>query len=157
MNIAHWLFWSFVATLLLTTALSGSQGLGLTRMNIPFMLGLAFTADRDRAKVYGFAVHFIFGIIFSLIYVWAFYFIGWSTWWSGAIIGLMHALFVLVVGLGLMPGVHPRMASEHTGPAAHRALEPPGFLALNYGMQTPLSVFLSHAIYGAILGAFYTR
>jgi hypothetical protein len=34
-------------------------------------------------------------------------------------------------------------------------LEPPGFMALHYGIQTPLSILLSHAAFGAILGAFY--
>jgi hypothetical protein len=65
-------------------------------------------------------------------------------------------LFVLTVGMSLLPSLHPRMASEQKGPTVTRQLEPPGFLALNYGYQTPLSVLLAHMIYGAILGAFYT-
>ncbi|MBI4512523.1 MAG: hypothetical protein HY702_00295 [Gemmatimonadetes bacterium] len=36
-----------------------------------------------------------------------------------------------------------------------RALEPPGFLALNYGRQTPLLSLLAHVVYGAVLGGFY--
>jgi hypothetical protein len=55
----------------------------------------------------------------------------------------------------LMPGIHPRMASEQHGPTASRELEPPGFMLLNYGVQTPVSVILSHALFGALLGAFY--
>ena len=47
------------------------------------------------------------------------------------------------------------MAGEQHGPAAHNMLEPPGFMALNYGIRTPLSVLLSHIVFGAILGAFY--
>ena len=53
MNWRDWLLGSFVATLALTTVLAGSQGLGLTRMNLPFMLGSMFTPDRDRAKLSG--------------------------------------------------------------------------------------------------------
>jgi hypothetical protein len=34
-------------------------------------------------------------------------------------------------------------------------LEPPGFMALNYGIRTPISVLFSHFVFGAILGAFY--
>ena len=34
-----------------------SQGIGFTRMNVPYMLGTMFTPDRDRAKLYGFGVH----------------------------------------------------------------------------------------------------
>jgi hypothetical protein len=52
--------------------------------------------------------------------------------------------------------MHPRMASETRGPTVVRQLEPPGFLGCNYGARTPLSVMLAHAIYGAILGGFYS-
>jgi hypothetical protein len=67
----------------------------------------------------------------------------------------VQALFVLTVGMVLLPALHPRMASEQKGPTVTRQLEPPGFMALNYGYQTPLSVVLAHLIYGGILGAFY--
>jgi hypothetical protein len=73
----------------------------------------------------------------------------------GLLIGLGHGLFVLTVGAQLLPSLHPRMATERHGPTARRQLEPPGFMALNYGYQTPVSVFLSHAVFGAILGALY--
>ena len=56
----------------------------------------------------------------------------------------------------LLPGLHPRMAGDLQGPDVVRQLEPPGFLALNYGYQTPVSVLIAHVVYGAILGAFYT-
>jgi hypothetical protein len=46
------------------------------------------------------------------------------------------------------------MASEQQGPTVVRQLEPPGFLALDYGIQTPLSVIAAHVLFGAILGAF---
>jgi hypothetical protein len=55
----------------------------------------------------------------------------------------------------LLPGLHPRMASEQHGPTVARQLEPPGFLALNYGMRTPISVVLSHIVFGMILGGYY--
>jgi hypothetical protein len=73
----------------------------------------------------------------------------------GALIGLVHAAFVLAIGLPILPGVHPRMASAQRGPTPTRQLAPPGFLALNYGKRTPLSVAAAHLVYGAILGAFY--
>jgi len=155
MNVTSWLLWGFVATVVLTAIMSASQGLRLTRMNIPFMLGTIFTNDRDRAKLVGFGMHVVDGWIFSLLYVFAFESWGEATWWRGAAIGLVHAAFVLVAGMGLLPSFHPRMATEGKGPIGTRALEPPGFLALHYGFQTPLSVALAHLVYGAILGAFY--
>jgi uncharacterized membrane protein YagU involved in acid resistance len=156
MNWSDWLLWGFVATLALTTVLAGSQGLGLTRINLPYILGAMFTPHRERAKVIGFLVHLANGWIFSLVYVVIFHSWVRATWWGGAAIGAAHALFVLIVLMGVLPSFHPRMASEQKGPTVTRQLEPPGFLALNYGYQTPLSVLLAHLLYGAILGAFYS-
>jgi hypothetical protein len=109
-NWRSWLFWGFVATLILTTIESSSQGLGLTRMDVPYMLGTAFTDNRERAKLYGFLVHLLNGWIFSLLYVFAFEFWGVANWWRGMLIGLVHGLFVLVAVATLLPGLHPRMA-----------------------------------------------
>jgi hypothetical protein len=155
MNWPSWLLWGFLATIVLTTISAGTQGVGLTRMNFPYMLGSLFTPDRDRAKFYGFWIHLFAGWVFSLIYVWIFQSLGAAGWWRGALIGLCHGIVVLVVVMALLPGLHPRMASEQHGPEAQNMLEPPGFLALHYGVQTPLAIFFSHAVFGAILGAFY--
>jgi hypothetical protein len=155
MTWGSWALWGFVATVVLTTLMAASQGLGLTRMNIPYMLGTMFTPNRDRAKLVGFGVHMVDGWLFSLPYVLAFEAWHEATWWRGAIIGVVHAAFVLTVLMYIMPGLHPRMASEQHGPTVARQLEPPGFLALNYGSRTPISVVVSHAIFGAILGTFY--
>ena len=157
MNVRGALLWGFVATLALTGLLAGSQSLGLTRMNLPYMLGTMVTPRRDRAKVIGFGLHLVNGWLFAGLYVAAFESWRKATWWLGAGIGLFHALFILVAGLPLMPGIHPRMASITSGPIPTQHLEPPGFLALNYGKQTPLSVIAAHVAYGAILGAFYRR
>src|ERR671936_813505 len=89
-------------------------------------------------------------------YVATFHAWGQATWWLGAITGLVHASFVLTVGMPVLPGMHPRMANEQYGPTVVRQLEPPGFLALHYGVRTPISVVVAHAVFGAILGGFYT-
>lgn len=156
MNWASWLVLGFLSTAVLTSIMAGSQGLGLTRMNIPYMLGTIFTSNRDRAKILGVLLHLINGWIFSLIYVLGFQVLGMATWWLGGIFGLIHAIFVLTVLLPVLPGMHPRMASEQQGPTVVRQLEPPGFLAWNYGFQTPLSVIFAHVVFGMILGGFYT-
>jgi hypothetical protein len=148
--------WGFVATVVLTTVLAGSQGLGLTRMNIPYLLGTLATPDRDRAKLLGIGIHFVNGWLFSLVYVAAFHAWGEATWWLGAVTGLVHASFVLTAGLPVLPALHPRMAGEQRGPTVVRQLEPPGFLGLHYGYQTPVSVLAAHALFGAILGGFYS-
>jgi hypothetical protein len=156
MNWTSWLIWGFAATAVLTTLMAGSEGVGITRMNIPHMLGTMFTPNRDRAKVYGAGLHFLNGWVFSIAYVAAFHSVHRFTWWFGMIVGLVHGLFVVAVAAPVMPGVHPRMASALRGPTVARQLEPPGFLALNYGARTPISVLIAHMVFGAILGGFYT-
>jgi uncharacterized membrane protein YagU involved in acid resistance len=154
-NWGSWLLWGFLATIVLTSIGMGAQGLGLTRINFPYMLGTIFTPDRDRAKLYGFLVHLAAGWIFSVVYVFIFQALGVAGWWRGALIGALHGLFVLIVVMSLLPGLHPRMASERQGPSARNLLEPPGFLALHYGVQTPLAIMFAHTVFGMILGAFY--
>jgi hypothetical protein len=152
---ASWAFWGFAATIVLTTIMALGQALRLTRMSIPFILGTMFTADRERAKVYGFLVHLVNGQLFSLLYVGAFHFLHFAAWWLGLAIGLIHGAFVLLAGLPILPGLHPRMATDRHGPSASRSLEPPGVLALNYGVRTPISTMIAHLAFGLILGAFY--
>ena len=155
MNVGSWLLWGFVGTVVLTSIMAASQGLGLTRMNLPYMLGTVFTPSRDRAKLVGFFVHMLNGWAFSLLYVATFHALGLATWWLGGIIGLVHATFVLTAGMQFLPGLHPRMASEQHGPTVVRRLEPPGFLALNYGIRTPVSVVVAHLVFGLLVGAGY--
>ena len=155
MNVGSWLVWGFAATVVLTTMLAGSQGLRLTRMNIPYLLGTIVSSHRDRARIAGTVLHLINAWLFALVYVATFHAWGGPAWWKGALIGLTHALFVLAVGMPALPGLHPRMAGAHHGPSPAQQLEPPGFFALNYGVRTPIWVVVAHIVYGVILGLFY--
>lgn len=148
--------WGLFATALLTLTMALSQQAGWSRMSIPFMLGTAFSPRRGRAMTAGFGIHFALGCAFALLYVLAFESLGLATWWLGAGFGMFHGLFMLVIGVPFVASLHPRMASKHHGPTPTRQLEPPGFLALNYGRHTPLVSLLSHVLYGALLGAAYT-
>ena len=156
MNLSSTLVWGFAATIVMTTTMAAGQGLGYTRMSIPFLLGTIFTPARDRAMVVGVVVHVVNGLLFALLYAAVFESIALATWWIGAAIGIVHGLFVLTVGMAMLPGMHPHMVSEYFGPTPNRLLQPPGFLALNYGRQTPLVTMIAHALYGVIMGEFYT-
>lgn len=155
MNLTSMLLWGFVATIALTTIMSAAQTAGVSRMSIPFIIGTMFTADRTRASVIGFAVHVIVGWVFAVVYAFAFESWHRATWWLGGAIGIVQALAVLMALMPLFPGLHPRMANEERGPEPTRSLEPPGFMALNYGRRTPLVTLTAHIAYGVILGAFY--
>jgi uncharacterized membrane protein YagU involved in acid resistance len=154
-NLESVFLWGFAATVVLTTLMAASQGFGITRINLPYMLGTMLTADRDLAKVLGFLAHLVLGWLFALVYVAAFESWGRATWWLGGMIGFVHAAFVLAALMPVLPGLHPRMASEHRGPTPTRQLAPPGFLALHYGRRTPISVLVAHILFGCILGGFY--
>ena len=121
----------------------------------PYLLGTLFTPDHNRALVIGFTLHFASGWVFALFYALVFETLCRASWLLGGGIGLLQALVVLVTLMPIAPSLHPRMASEHRGPEPTRALEPPGFLALNYGRRTPLVTIAAHVVYGALLGALY--
>jgi hypothetical protein len=147
--------WGGLATALLTIILSGSQGLGLTRLSLPFLVGAFFTADHYRANVIGAVVYFIGGWLFAFLYFAVFERLDYATFWFGMLLGTLHGLFLLVFVLPLLPYVHPRMASDYGGPSPVAYLEPPGFLGLHYGRRTPIATLIGHAAYGAVLGTFY--
>ena len=155
MNISSIVLWGFAATIALTTLMAACHGLGLTRMSIPFLLGTILTPNRDRALVVGIGFHIVNGWAFGFLYAAVLEAMNAATWWLGAGIGMVHALFVLSVGMPLLPGLHPRMVSEYYGPTPNRRLQPPGFMALNYGRRTPIVAILAHLLYGAIIGQFY--
>jgi hypothetical protein len=155
MNFSSLLIWGFAATIVMTTTMAAGQGLGYTRMSIPFLLGTIFTPARDRAMVVGVLVHMMNGLIFAIFYAAVFESIGLASWWLGGAVGAIHGLFVLTVGMAMLPGLHPHMVSEYFGPTPNRLLQPPGFLALNYGRRTPLVTMLAHVLFGVILGWFY--
>jgi hypothetical protein len=142
-----------LGTVVLTTALRGASELGLTRIDLPFLLGTAVTEDRTRAKVIGYALHFVFGVLFALAYYAVFAVIGRSGVVLGALLGLIHALFagVALVNI-LLPAVHPRMGTGFDAAGSAPLLEPPGFMLVNYGRETPLAMIASHIVYGAIVG-----
>jgi len=144
-----------VGTVVLTTLLRAASELGLTRMDIPFLLGTAVTTDRVRAKALGYALHFVFGLLFALGYYAVFAAVGHAGFLAGAGFGLLHGLFAgSALVNALLPAVHPRMGSGFDAADSAPLLEPPGFLLVNYGRQTPVATLVAHVAYGAIVGGF---
>ena len=146
------MIWGLTGTIAMTTILQGAQSMGLSRLSLPFLAGTFFLGDRSRAVIVGFVFYVIGGWLFAFLYFVLFASLGLYTWWFGAVVGVLHGVFLLVCGLPLLPYIHPRMASEYDGVTAARQLEPPGFLGLNYGPRTPLTTLLGQAVYGAVLG-----
>ena len=119
------------------------------------MLGTMFTPNRDRAKLIGFGCPLLERLDLR----------------QRLCRGLRElAPGDLVVGRCDRPGAcalragrghagaarnPPADGKRATRPTPTRQLEPPGFMALNYGRRTPITVILAHLVYGGILGAFY--
>jgi hypothetical protein len=145
----------FVGTVVLTTTLRVSQEVGLTRMDIPLLLGTMFSPDRTRANVVGYAFHFANGLLFSLAYAGVFFAVDEAGWILGAILGIVHAAFAggALVNI-LLPLVHPRMGTPWSDARDTPTLEPPGFMLRNYGRHTALATIVAHIAYGAIVGGF---
>jgi hypothetical protein len=145
----------FIGTLVLTSGLRAASELRLTRVDLPFLLGTAFLADRTRAKALGYLLHFVAGQVFALIYYAIFAAIDESGWLLGALFGFVHAVFAGTALVNvLLPAVHPRMGTPSTAADSSPLLEPPGFLMLNYGRSTPLVTVVVHVVYGSIVGGF---
>jgi hypothetical protein len=154
MDWQGWATFGFVATLALTAIVSLAQMFGWSRMDLPMMLGTVFVADPDRARALGIGIHIFNGQVFALFYASAFGLIGHASPWLGVAFGVAHGFLATAVLIPTLQGFHPRMATERAGPELTARLEPPGPLALNYGLQTPLITLFAHAVYGLILGSF---
>jgi hypothetical protein len=151
-----WAVFGSVATAVLTAVLITAQLAGRTRLDLPLMLGTTVSADPDRARVAGFFLHLVMGQVFALFYAAGFASLGTASWWLGACFGLAHGVVSMAVVVPLLPGIHPRMASERAGRDSRAVLEPPGLLALHYGPQTPAFAIVAHVVYGTALGLLLT-
>ncbi len=152
MDWGGWATFGFGATVALTAILVGAQLAGQTRMDIPMMLGTIFVEDPDRARVVGALIHLVNGQFFALFYAAGFSLLNQSDWWLGGLFGLLHGVAALTLIIPLLPGVHPRMASDRSGPDRSVILEPPGLLGANYGRATAVVTLVAHIVYGMLLG-----
>jgi len=143
----------FLGTLAFSILVKAASEMGLTRMDFSLLLGTAVTENRRKARAIGFVLHLILGVLFAMAYGGFFAIVGHGSWWLGALLGALHAIFTSTVLVNvLLPIVHPRMATPDTAANEIALIEPPGFLMLNYGRSTFLVTLLAHIAYGAIVG-----
>lgn len=145
----------FVGTIALTSGLRIAQETGVTRMDIPLLLGTAFSPSRSRAVLIGYALHFVNGLLFSLGYAGIFLAVGHEGAALGAGLGLAHGMISGGALLNAMlPTVHPRMGTPWSDAEETPLLESPGFLLANYGPRTAILSLALHVVYGAVVGWF---
>jgi hypothetical protein len=144
-----------LGTAVMTAVMETAQARGMTRMSLPYLLGTMVGRRRAAVRISGIALHFVNGALFASGYALVFTRARRADWRIGAALGLLHGAVVLVAGLPVIQEIHPRMADEDEGPDPTPMLQPPGFMALNYGVRTPVVTLAAHAVYGAIVGSFY--
>ena len=142
-----------IGTLAMTTIIKAATELGVTRMDLALLLGTVVTENRRKARALGYTFYFVIGAVFAVAYGGFFAIIGRSSWQLGALLGVLHAVFIATVLVSvLLPVVHPRMATPDTAANDTTLIEPPGFLMLNYGRNTFLVTLAAHIVYGALVG-----
>lgn len=145
----------FVGTAVLTSGLRIAQEVGITRMDIALLLGTTFSANRARASVIGYALHFVNGLGFAAVYLAIFSAVGRAGWLFGLGLGFVHAALAGGILLNnLLPTVNPRMGTPWTDAEETPLLESPGWMMLNYGRHTALVNLALHLVYGTIVGGF---
>jgi hypothetical protein len=149
---AGWALFGLAATAVLTAVMITAQLCGLTRLDLPLLLGTMFTDDPDHARVAGFFVHLCVGQLFALGYAGTFALLHRATWWLGLLLGALHVSIALTALVPLLPGIHPRLASARAGLESTALLEPPGLLGRNYGRETPAVAVVAHLAFGLALG-----
>lgn len=136
--------------------------MGMTRMQLPVILGSMITRDEDSAKRIGMMWHFVNGLIFGLIYagVWkAFDITGHSVGtglWVGALFGAVHGIAFAMV-MPMMSAMHPRAGGTLAAatPAGEVRLPSFGVGGKNFGSMTPMGVLAAHVVYGLVWGAVF--
>lgn len=155
MNLVSIAVWGLAGAIVVAVIMGASQAFRFSRISFPYLLGTLVTGNRDRALALGLLLQILVGWALAFIYALIFEGLGHAGIGTGALIGLVHALFLLFVVAPWLPAVHPRMASDYEGPTSRRVLEPPGFLGLHYGRATPLVTLVAHLLYGMLLGGLY--
>src|SRR5215204_5406466 len=82
MDWAGWALFGLVATAALTAVMIMAQLAGLTRLDLPLLLGTIVTEDPDRARVAGFFLHLVIGQGFALGYAACFSLLDRASWRS---------------------------------------------------------------------------
>lgn len=142
-----------VGTIAMTMAMSMGSKMGM-KMDMSMMLGTMLFPKGTTAWLAGLMLHLMMGIVFFIIYAAIFTgldvgsaIVGWS-----ALFGAVHAI-VAGAGMGMMPALHPRMASAPgTGPDT---LPAPGFFGMKMGTMAPMAIVAVHVAYGLVAGAIY--
>lgn len=140
---------------------------GVTSMpSMSFLIGSAFSGDRDTAMTIGNGLHFglLGGLVSGIGYAVALAVVDQPSWMVGLGVGLVHGTLV-GIALGKVEDLHPRMVDPV--PAGRRAIRrtrhrsevvavKPGMFGVNWGDVTPVIIVSSYALYGLVYSLIYS-
>ena len=86
-GLGGWAVFGLLATAVLTGLMIAAQLSGLSRLDLPLILGTVVTPDPDRARAAGSLIHLLVGQVFALGYAASFALLGQATWWLGGCSG----------------------------------------------------------------------
>jgi hypothetical protein len=145
MNIVRAIVAGIVGTVVISLVMAMAPRMGMPKMAIWQMLGSMFSKDGNNAL--GWALHFMMGTIFAILYaaLWSAG-IGSVSAGSGVLFGAVHFLIV-----GLVMGGMPMM---HAGIKAG-TVQAPGVYMLNAGVMGFMGGLIGHVVYGVVVALVY--
>jgi len=137
MNIIGAVIAGLVGTVVMTILMIVAPAMGMPKMDIVGMLGSMFTTNKGTATIVGWVVHLMMGVVFAIIYTFAWsQGIGSATWLWGLIFGAIHAI-VAIVMMPMILRMHPR---------------PP---EMEGGAMTMVGQLMGHLVYGLVVALVY--
>jgi uncharacterized membrane protein YagU involved in acid resistance len=164
-------FPALVAGLAGTVVMSAMMGMaasmGLTKMPaMPLVMGSMVTGDRVTATRFGAVIHYLMmgTVIFGLVYAALFTALDDASVTTGAIVGVVHGLALGLIGLPMIPSVHPRVSSTPAAAGAEvitvdggqLTISAPGLFGSKWGRMTPVGIVAGHLVFGVVVALVYT-
>lgn len=145
MNVLGAIIAGLVGTVAISMVMGMAPRMGMPKMDIVDMLSTMFGKPN---RTLGWMMHFMMGIIFALIYSFAWSLgVGSATWLNGLIFGAVHWLVVGMV-MGMIPLVHAGIKSG--------AVQAPGlWMTNNGGMMAFVGGLMGHMVFGLVVALIY--
>jgi len=141
MNVLGTIIAGLVGTMAISMVMAMAPKMGMPKMDIVDMLSTMFGKPN---RMLGWMMHFMMGIIFALIYAFAWSLgVGSATWLNGLIFGAIHWLVVGMV-MGMIPMMHAGIKSG--------AVEAPGlWMTNNGGVMAFVGGLMGHMVFGLVV------
>lgn len=155
-----------VGTVVMSAMMQMAGSMGLTRMPpMHLVVGSMMSGDPRKASRIGILIHYLLmgTVVFGSVYGVLFAAFDESSVAIGATIGLVHGLVVGLMGMPMMPAIHPRMSAGRsvsgavvTVESGQVLLSAPGFLGAGWGGMTPVGMIVGHVVYGVVVALVYS-